>query len=123
MVDSIKDKNGLCLDLIKKMPLGALVKRFNNRLSPGDRLSEELDNMVFFRNQLAHRIADTILQCSSSEQWMLKVTEELNEIASLFEETLTLLSPYIEYCCETLGVTHSEVRMLFDSIYPNIGKG
>jgi len=105
---------------VRKMTLGSLVNIFINCYSPPEELVEELDNMIYFRNELAHRISNFIVSTASSHKWHDEVISELAEIESFFEETNELLSPYIEACYKKLNISKEKMNEIAFSLYPHL---
>jgi len=104
----------------KKLTLGRLVNEFVNRFDPSEELREELDNMVFFRNELAHRISDTICRAATDSGWREKVTKEMIEIERMFGETNVLLDPYMERLHRITKTTDADLRRITELAYPGI---
>lgn len=107
---------------IGKMTLGSLVNVFVNCFSPPEELVEELENMIYFRNELAHRISNFIISKTSSIEWHDGIMRELGEIESFFEETNELLSPYVEACYKKLNLSKEKINEIAFSIYPHFRK-
>lgn len=105
---------------IKRMTLGALVNEFVARYAPGEEIEEELDNMVFFRNELAHRIQETIIYATTDMDWPQRVIEELGTVESYFKDTETLLQPYEERAYSTLKVSKATLQNIAQRLYPDI---
>lgn len=107
-------------EAIKRMTLGMLVNEFIEKHDPPDSLAEELDNMVFFRNDLAHRISSMIFSRAADADWHDKIIQELIDIDSFFKETIALLNPYMENCYRVLGVTNSQLHSIAGRVYPGL---
>lgn len=45
------------IEWLDRLTLGKFISEFTSRLSPSEYPAEELDNMLFFRNELTHRIS------------------------------------------------------------------
>lgn len=105
---------------IKRMPLGALVKEFVAKYAPGDEIEEELDNMVFFRNELAHRIQETIVHATRDTNWQERLIEELGTIESFFNDTEVLLQSYENRVYAALKVSKGALQHIAERIYPGI---
>jgi hypothetical protein len=107
-------------EAIKKMTLGVLVNEFIEKYDPPDSLAEELDNMVFFRNELAHRISSMIVHRTAATDWHDKVMQDLIDIEVFLRDTNELLNPYIEHCYHVLGMTKHQVRRIAQRVYPGL---
>jgi hypothetical protein len=92
------------------------VKRFD----PSDDLHEELDKMVFFRNELAHRISDAICRAATGSEWREKVTKEMVEIEKIFGETNILLDPYMERCHRITKTNDADLKRIAELFYPGM---
>ncbi len=107
-------------DSFKKLTLGGLIKEFVKRFDPSEKLEEELDNMLFFRNELAHRISDTICRAAIDQGWRERVTKEMIEIEKMFAETNILLNPYMERCHCITKTTDADLKRIIELVYPGI---
>ena len=107
-------------DSLKKLTMGALVNQFIDKYKPSEELSDELISMVYFRNELAHRIIDTICCEAADDCWQDRVIEELTSIESYFHETNLLLKPYMERSHIVLKVTAEDTHELARKIYPGL---
>ena len=105
---------------IKKMTLGVLSKEFIAKFNPSEQIEEELDNMVLFRNELAHRISDTIVTAAIHEDWPERVVQELTEITSYFQDTLDLLEPYVEKGYRVLNASEEDLLRVVGKLYPGL---
>ena len=105
---------------IHLMTFGALVKDFVEKYSPGSQIEEELDNMVFFRNELAHRIQEMIVRSTVEVSWTGRVIEELGTIESYFSDTAVLLKPYEDRVYSTLNVSKATLHSVAQRLYPGI---
>jgi len=108
---------------IDHLPLGPLIKRFISDFQPEERLVEELDNMLYFRNDLAHRISDLILCAARQEQWEEKVFTELTDITEYFRETREMLEPYAAEWFARHSISKHEVLTKVLAMYPGIKRG
>lgn len=104
---------------IRRLPLGLLTARFVAEFSPSEALEEELSNTVFFRNELAHRISDTIISAALQENWEEKVIVELNDICGYFSDSIALLRPYKTKFVEMLGLTDKKLLDIVYAVYPD----
>lgn len=107
---------------VGKMTFGALVNLFVKCFNPPEELIEELDNMIYFRNELAHRISNLIILRAKSYEWHEAVIKELGEIDSYFKETREMLSPYIKECHKKLNVTEEKINKIAFVINPYLQK-
>lgn len=108
---------------MNKMTFGALVNLFAKCLNPPERLIDELDNMVYFRNELAHRISNLMILGAKSYEWHETVIAELNEIDSYFKETIEMLSPYIKECYKKMNLTEEKINEMAFVVNPHLQKG
>ncbi len=108
------------LEAIKKMTLGMLAAEFIKKYDPSDSLVEELDAMVFFRNELAHRISDMIVCRAATKDWHDKIVRQLIDIDIDFRNTNRLLTPYIENCYHVLGVTEQQLGDIARRVFPGL---
>lgn len=108
------------IDKIKKLPLGLLINKFAETFSPCEDLIEELDNLLFFRNELVHRISDTIIHAAMQVEWEKKVITELIEIRSYFSDAEPLLRPYMEVFNQSFGVSKEKKQEIMHKVYPGI---
>ncbi|QNN47474.1 hypothetical protein H9L17_04875 [Thermomonas brevis] len=120
MCHAIENNYPIDKDGIKKMTLGVLVKEFIAKFNPSEQIEEELDNMVFFRNELAHRISETIISATVHKDWQDRVVKELTEITGYFQETLTLLEPYVERSYRAMNVSEEVLLKIIGKLYPGI---
>lgn len=118
---AIKHKLPGDLSSIKRMTLGALSRGFVEKYNPSDEVAEEIDNMVFFRNELAHRISESIVRAAMDESWHERFVEELGEIEGMFADTINLLDPYMEQCYRSMGVTRDDLLTIAKKVYVGIG--
>lgn len=107
-------------DSFKRLTMGGLVAEFVKRFSPGEELREALDNMVFFRNELAHRISDTICDAAKDTGWREKVTKEMMEIEQIFSGINALLDPYMERCHRITKTTDADLKRITELVFPGI---
>lgn len=107
-------------EAIKKMTLGVLVNEFIEKYDPSESLAEELDNMVFFRNELAHRVSSMIFCRAANDDWHDRIIQELIDIEGYFKDTIALLSPYMDNCHRVLGVTKSQLQQIASRVYPGL---
>lgn len=103
---------------IERLPLGILIKRFVTEYSPTETLRDELDNMLFFRNELAHRISAAVLSAAFKTDWEESVIEEMHQITEYFLETIALLKPYSQEWLSKFGWTNEELLEIGYAVYP-----
>jgi hypothetical protein len=108
---------------IDHLPLGLLIKRFISEFQPEEQLVEELDNMLYFRNDLAHRISDLVLRAAQRAQWEEKVLTELTDITEYFRETREMLEPYAAEWFAKHAVSEHELLTKALAMYPGIKRG
>jgi hypothetical protein len=108
---------------IKRLPLGVLIEKFAVEFSHSDQLREELSNLLFFRNELAHRISDSIISAAVEVNWEERIISELEEICGYFRDCRPLLAPYIDHFQSQLGLTDENVIELIRVTYPGSGVG
>ncbi len=117
----------LTKEQILRLPLGLLIKHFVAAFSVSEDIADELDNLLFFRNELAHRISRIILKGLSKQdhQGWPQVIRELKDIASFFDDADELLAPYRRASAAALGLTEDELVEAAGRIYPgmaNVGR-
>ena len=105
---------------IDRLTLGSLVKRFLIEFSPSEEITEELDNMLYFRNELTHRISDMFLNANHHPQWESRLIEEIQNISTYFSETRALLDPYSKAYLDRAGLTPERLVTIGKALYPNI---
>lgn len=110
----------LSIDAVKRLTFGALVKDFVKKFNPSVHLAEELNNMVFFRNELVHRVSDAICRAAINSDWRDKVIKEMIEIETMFGETDALLGPYMERCHRITRTTDADLRQITERLYPGL---
>jgi hypothetical protein len=120
MCHAVENNYPIDRESIKKMTLGALTKEFIAKFYPSNELAEELDNMVFFRNNLAHRISETIISAAVHENWSERVVDELVEIANFFRETINLLEPYMERSYRAMNASEEDLLKIVNRLYPGL---
>lgn len=123
MCHLIGNEVDLTAEQIKRMTLGQLVKKFTNELKPSNVLEEELENMVYFRNELAHRASEIIACAATHIEWHERAIAEFGEIESYFLEAKLLLLPYFEKCYEITKVSKERIYEIARSMYPGIKVG
>ncbi len=79
---------------LDRLTLGQLIAKFCAAFNPTESLQEELENMLFFRNELAHRFAEIVLSAATERNWEVKLVTQLHEWTQMFKETQQLLEPY-----------------------------
>ena len=90
---------------------------------PSGYLQEELDNMLYFRNSLAHRISETVLGEALDPGWCLRVVTELSDIESYFRETNGLLECYVDEWLHANGYKKEKLFSIGKAIYKGLGSG
>lgn len=105
---------------LERLTLGELMREFNAAYSPSENIQEELDNMLYFRNELTHRISQMILLAATRCEWEARMIEELSEISQMFRETKALLEPFIEDCWKRLGCSDEKMREVMYRLYPGV---
>jgi hypothetical protein len=103
---------------VKRLPLGPLIDEFVDAFSPDQNLIGELSNLLFFRNELAHRISDTILGAATQSDWEQQVVRELEEIRSYFVDVRPFLEAYMEAFRFKIGITEEQMLELARKVYP-----
>ena len=76
--------------------------------------------MVFFRNELAHRIQEMIVRSTVEVSWTGRVIEELGTIESYFSDTAVLLKPYEDRVYSTLNVSKATLHSVAQRLFPGI---
>lgn len=105
---------------IKRLPLGPLIDKFVQAFQPTDDLIEELDNLLFFRNELTHRISEMILHAGHEVAWEERVLKELADIQSYFDEVTPFLRPYMDSFRDKIGIGEDRMRELVKKLYPGM---
>lgn len=113
----------LQLNQIKRLPLGLLISRFVEEFGVGEGLQEELDNMLYFRNELVHRISDKTLCKALDSDWRHRLAQDLIEIEGYFRETNVLLEPYIDSWLSAHDLTRSQLLSIGTEIYKGLARG
>ncbi|MDO9014738.1 MAG: hypothetical protein Q7U84_08190 [Polynucleobacter sp.] len=108
---------------VKRLPLGKLIEEFVEAFSPGEELIEELGNLLFFRNELAHRVSDIIIDATTQSNWEEDVVKELEDIHSYFVDFKPLLQPYLNTFQAKVGVTEVQMLELIRKVYPGAAGG
>jgi hypothetical protein len=106
------------IDRIGRLTLGQLIKLFISKFSPNEDLQQELSNTLFFRNELVHRISETILNATRSIEWEEVVITEMNAIIGYFADSSKLLEPYITEWKLKVGLTDELFAELVSAAYP-----
>lgn len=108
------------INKIKRLPLGPLIEKFVETFPASEELVEELDHLLFFRNELAHRISDTIIYAAMQADWEQRVVTELADIRSYFIDAEPMLEPYMETFKQKLGVSKAKMYEIMLKVYPGI---
>jgi len=108
---------------IKRLPLGPLIKRFIAEYRVEDELCEELDNMLYFRNELAHRISDSVLGEALDPGLRYRLVTELLEIQSYFQEKSAMLKPYVDEWLHANGLTRQKLVSIGMTVYKGLESG
>lgn len=108
---------------IKRLPLGRLIERFIEGFSVEGELQEELDNMLYFRNELAHRIAEMLLRKALDPGWHNRLVTELLEIESCFRETNARLECYLDEWLNANGYKKELLVSMGKAIYKGLVSG
>jgi hypothetical protein len=108
------------IERLDRMTFGQLIKEFVSTHSPAEKLMEELDNMLYFRNDLAHRMADTVLAAAMAHEWEERLIERLTEWDLMFRETNDLLRPFTNRWIEKHNINYDKVFSAVLKLYPGI---
>jgi hypothetical protein len=108
------------IERIDRMTFGQLLREFVSTHSPTDDLVEELENMLYFRNELAHRMADTITAAAMDKDWEERLVQKLMEWDVMFRETSDLLRPIINGWVEEHKIDFEKVLSAVLKLYPGI---
>lgn len=108
---------------IQRLTMGPLIEQFITAYKVEEHLQEELDNMLFFRNELAHRISDTILGKALEPDWRRRLVTELLEIESYFRETNQSLEHYIDEWLEANGFSKQQIISIGMGVYKGLAGG
>ena len=105
---------------IDRLTLGPLINRFLTEFSASENLAEELDNMLFSRNELTHRISDMALNAADRHtQWTSRLIEEIENISTYFSETCALLEPYSKEWMDGKEITQERLDKVGARLFPN----
>jgi hypothetical protein len=110
------------LEKVSKMTMGQLAAKFCEIFNPDENVREELGNMLYFRNDLTHRISNSMLFAARERDWDTKLLQELSEIAQMFVETRQLLKPYSEKWLAENQINMNEMVLKLLAFYPGISK-
>ncbi len=113
-----KDERIRALARIEQQPMGNLIRDFIASYEPSEEIMEELDNMLYFRNELAHRVSRMILIAATKGDWKIPLIKELTEISEMFRDTGRLLEPFMEACRNQVGVPEEIMQELGRHLYP-----
>ena len=108
---------------VKRQPMGSLITRFIAEFSPSDELQERLSHLLALRNDLAHRISDTIIDSAVSMNWEGQVTSELASISEQFADFRPYLRPYMARAESAHGLNDEKIAKLIQEGYPGAGVG
>lgn len=105
---------------LDRMTFGQLIKEFVATHGPSDDLAEELDNMLFLRNDLAHRIADTILRATMVREWEEGLITKLMEWDLMFRDASDLLKPFSDRWIQKHDINYDNMLSAVLNLYPGI---
>ena len=103
-----------------RLPLGVLIERFIQEYVPPEDLVEELDNMLYFRNELTHRVSEQVVAACRTAKWEETFIAEMFEITTYFRETNDALRPYTTEWFLKNGLCESEVIEKAITLYPGV---
>lgn len=113
-----QDEQSKAFTRIEQQPMGGLIRDFITHYRPPEELMEELDNMLYFRNELAHRISRMILLAARKEGWETLLIKELTEMSEMFNDTQKLLEPFMAEYRSKVGVPEETMHELGRRLYP-----
>lgn len=113
-----KDEQSRALTRIEQQPMGRLIQDFIASCGPSEEIMEELDNMLYFRNELAHRVSRMILLAATNEDWEVPLIKELTEMSETFSDTEKLLEPFMAEYRNKVGVPEETMHELVRRLYP-----
>lgn len=113
----------LAIEKINRLTFGPLIERFVAEFAVDDELQEELDNMLYFRNELTHRISDMVLRKGAKVDWQERLLKELVEIDSYFRETSGMLNKYVDQWLEGVGLSRRKLVEIAFKLYPGFSPG
>lgn len=115
-----QDEQSKAVTRIEQQPMGSLIRNFITYYRPSDALMEELDNMLYFRNELVHRISNMILLAATKENWETPLINELIEISEMFNNTQKLLEPFMAEYRSKVGMPEEAMLDLGRRLYPGV---
>ena len=104
------------LSELQRLPLGRLIERVIQAFSIPDYWQEELDNLRWFRNQLAHQIMDDISWNHLLEEDEWELISYLNQVGSFYEETIDYVTAMIAAEQKKRSLT-KEDQLKFDELF------
>ena len=119
-VDAPEQERENRIKRIRESTFGVLIKDFVIECAPNEDIQEELDNMLFFRNELTHRISKTILLAAQKPEWEVRVATELEEMSQMFIETEELLEKFVEELRAKIGWKEEIMQEFAARMYPGI---
>lgn len=103
---------------IEQQPMGGLVRDFIAIFEPSEDVMEELGNMLYFRNELSHRISKMMLLSASKGDWEAPLILKLEEMSQMFIDTERLLEPFMVEYRSKIGVPEETIEELGRRFYP-----
>jgi len=114
------DEFDKAMSKLKGLPLGRLVNRANQEFSIPAYWQDELENLCWFRNQLAHLIVDDISWSRLWEEDEWELISHINEIGGLYGEALDYISSMIDTEAEARGLSKESLVEFRDMISRHI---
>lgn len=107
----LKDENDFKRELaaLSSLPFGRLIDEAERRLGLSEYWLDELDNLRWFRNELAHRAHEYTTSHLIDHGLWEKVVVELDEIRSYFQEALKEFDARVLEQLETLGINKEKL--------------
>lgn len=112
-----EDEQSRTLARIEQQPMGCLIRDFIATYEPSEEIMEELDNMLHFRNELAHRVSRMILFASTNKDWESHLITRLTEMSEMFSDTEKLIEPFMAEYRNKVGVPEATMHELAQRFY------
>jgi hypothetical protein len=108
-----------CFKEIKGLVLGRLIKRLLYEFDIPAYWQEELDNALWFRNKLIHRISDDVSYVILKHGNSAKLVEELYEIYGYFKETSEYIESLVFKWLDEKGITKEKMQTVVQKLIKN----
>lgn len=94
---------------VKRLTMGRLIDRVLKEFELSDYWGDELDNMLYFRNELVHNISWEIQSSRVEPNGKERLVEYLSEIQSYFVETNTEIMRLVFQWFEEHGISKEKL--------------